>query len=95
MRENWRETLIQIEEREENRETLTPNFKWRLQERDLGLVWFKKNGHSSLITQYTPIYWFHPFGIYFQLFITQIFLLFVGPIPKQRSETTVSLLAKP
>ena len=80
--------------------------------RTLGLVWFKKkNGHSSLITQFSSSithhlllithhlkyhnFLPHLFGIYFQFLITQFFLLFVGPMRKQHVISSVSLPASP
>ena len=44
--------------------------------------------HSSLLTQFPSLITYHlkyptPFGTRFQFLITQFFLLFVGPIPKQ------------
>ena len=79
--------------------------------RDLGLVWFKKNGHSSLITRYSspiiyqsslithhskyPQFPTHLFGTYYQFLITQFFLLFVEPIPEHYVINSVSLPAFP
>ena len=59
---------------------------------NLGAVWFLKFYHSSLLTQFSSFITYHsslkipqfpmphPFGTYFQLLITQFFLLLVRPM---------------
>ena len=74
---------------------------------DLGLVWFKKNGHSSLsfhhpslITQFSLLITHHlkhltPFGTITHLSSLNIFQLFVGPIPVPCAAFTFFFLQPP